>query len=222
MGAPRGGALRAGRIAVPERRRQADRPVDGARRRAGRPPASAAAEHHPLDQVDRDRESRSPARAPDSRTTWRSATTSRSTASRFLHDCHEFVFHFTPRRRHAARSAGDRRPLSGSVERRPLARRRRPASAAAATPGSFRTRPSRTARRTGRIRRPSRRGCRRCACGCTASSASASVADPFLGLGSTAVACAQLGVELHRDRDGRGLPEGSDRATRARRRTRRL
>ena len=43
-----------------------------------------------------------------------------------------------------------------------------------------------------------------------------SVADPFMGLGSTAVACAQLGLELHRDRDGRGLPEGGGRA-RARR-----
>ncbi len=41
---------------VPERRRQAERPVDGARRRAGGARAPAAAEHHPLGEVDRDRQ----------------------------------------------------------------------------------------------------------------------------------------------------------------------
>ena len=56
--------LRARRLAVPERRRQAERPVDGARRRAGGAAAPAAAEHHSLDQVDRDRPRRRPARRP--------------------------------------------------------------------------------------------------------------------------------------------------------------
>ena len=36
--------------------------------------------------------------------------------------------------------------------------------------------------------------------------------DPFTGLGSTAVACARLGVELHRRRYRRGLSGGSGRA----------
>ena len=49
-------------------------------------------------------------------------------SDRFLNDCHEFIFHFTPQRRDAARSAGARRALSGSVEHRALAGggRRRP------------------------------------------------------------------------------------------------
>ena len=46
-------------------------------------------------------------------------------SDRFLNDCHEFVFHFTPAGTHPARSARARRPVPGSVEHRPLARRRR-------------------------------------------------------------------------------------------------
>ena len=44
-------------------------------------------------------------------------------SQRFLHDCHEFVFHFTPDGAHAARSPGGRREVPGSVERRTLADR---------------------------------------------------------------------------------------------------
>ncbi len=49
-------------------------------------------------------------------------------SDRYLNDCHEFVFHFTPGGATQARSAGARRPLSGPVEHQPLAggRRRRP------------------------------------------------------------------------------------------------
>ena len=38
-----------------------------------------------------------------------------------MNDCHEFVFHFTPRGTDATRSDRDRRPLPGRLERRPLA-----------------------------------------------------------------------------------------------------
>ncbi len=51
--APR--ALDATGIALSERRSQADRSLDGARRGAGGAAAPAAAEHHPLGEVDRDR-----------------------------------------------------------------------------------------------------------------------------------------------------------------------
>ena len=68
--------------------------------------------------------------------------------------------------------------------------------AAAATRGSFPTRRSRAAKRTGRIRRRFRRVSRNCACGSTGSIGSRTVVDPFLGLGSTAVACAQLGLDF--------------------------
>ena len=37
---------------------------------------------------------------------------------RFVNDCHEFIFHFTPVGRHPARSPGPRRALPGRVERR--------------------------------------------------------------------------------------------------------
>ena len=80
MGAAgRGGAVPA-RVAVPERRRQADRSVDGAGRRAGRAPVPPAAEHDSLDQVDRDRKGAGRQPGADSTRIWRSATTSRSTA----------------------------------------------------------------------------------------------------------------------------------------------
>ena len=67
------------RLAVPERRRQADRPLDRARRGAGGAAASAPAEHHPLDQVDRHRtrRRRRPRRPRPTTSPW--ATTSRST-----------------------------------------------------------------------------------------------------------------------------------------------
>ena len=46
-------------------------------------------------------------------------------SERFLNDCHEFVFHFTPSGDTTARSARARRAVSGSVEHRALASRRR-------------------------------------------------------------------------------------------------
>ena len=211
------GALVARRVALPERRRQAHRSLDGAGRRAGGAPAPPAPEHDPLDQVDRDREGAGGQPRADSTTISRSATTSRSTAgaSCTTATSSSSTSPGTATRRSTARpSACGTRTSRTSGGGRP----RRPASAAAATRGSSPTRRSRAARRIGRIRPRSRRSCRRCACGCTASTAIRTVADPFLGLGSTAVACAQLGRQLRRHRDGRGLSEGSGRAHAHRRR----
>ena len=107
------------------------------------------------------------------------------------------------RRAHAARSqaVGVQYQDQSNVGRwRP----RRRVCDAAATPGSSPTRRSRTARRIGRIRRPSPAAPENVPAAARPRSADV-VADPFMGLGSTAVACAQLGVRLRRDRDGRGL-----------------
>ena len=46
-------------------------------------------------------------------------------SERFVNDCHEFIFHFTPRRTHDARSPRHRREISGRLEHHALARRRR-------------------------------------------------------------------------------------------------
>ena len=69
-------------------------------------------------------------------------------------------------------------------------------SAAAATPGSFPTRRSRAATRTVRTRRPFLRACADYCLRLHGLSRLALVMDPFLGLGSTAVACAELGVNF--------------------------
>ena len=100
------------------------------------------------------------------------------------------------RGRHAARSARARRAVSGPVEHRAGGGPRPTASAAAATPGSSPTRRSSAATGIGRTRRPSRHGCPSSACGCTACRGSRLAMDPFTGLGSTAVACARLGVDF--------------------------
>ena len=87
---------------------------------------------------------------------------------RFLNDCHEFVFHFTP----TAPRPLDRRAIGVPYQDRSNVGRWSAAAggrAAAATPGSFHTRRSRAAIASGRTRRPSRRGCPSSACGCTAS-----------------------------------------------------
>ena len=117
-------------------------------------------------------------------------------SDRFVNDCHEFIFHFTPGRAHAARPPRHRREVPGRVERRPLARRRPATCAAAATPGSSPTRPSRTATRTAPTPRRSRRECRSTASSCTGCRARSVLMDPFLGLGSSALAAAQLGVDF--------------------------
>ena len=102
---------------------------------------------------------------------------------------------FHARGPHAARPPRDRRGLPGRVEHRPLAR---PAAATAlprerlvhpvrddSEPRQDRPHPA-----TFPPRLPS------IACACTGSSRVRLVMDPFLGLGSTAVACAELGVNF--------------------------
>ena len=181
-------------IAVPERRRQADRPVDGDGRRAGGAAASAPAEHHPLDQVDRDREGagrqpRRPGPGPGRRPL--QANQQPPLPPRLPRVRLSLHAGGTARRSIVRPSACNiRTSRTSDAGERP-----RPASGAAATPGSSPTTRSRAARRIGRTRRRSRPDCPRCACGCTDSS-DRTVADPFLGLGSTAVACAQLGVSF--------------------------
>ena len=95
MGEP--GGVRAGdrRLTVSQRRRETHRPVDGARRRAGGTAASSASEHDPLDQVDRDREG-SRRREGGTREGPRGGSLQTDQQPPVLHDCHEFVFHFTP------------------------------------------------------------------------------------------------------------------------------
>ena len=77
---PRGARAGRRRLAVPERRRQADRPVDGARRRAGGSARICSCRTRFTGSSRSRSRRRSPARAPASTTTSRSATTSRSTA----------------------------------------------------------------------------------------------------------------------------------------------
>ena len=107
------------RVAVPERRRQADGsrgPPSTSRRPSG--PHLRAAEHHPLGQVDRHRKGagRSARRARP--TTWRSATTSQSTASGSSTTATSSSFTSRRTGAHAARSARGRREVPGPVERR--------------------------------------------------------------------------------------------------------
>ena len=117
-------------------------------------------------------------------------------SERFLHDCHEFVFHFTPDGDTPLAPPGDRRAIPGQVERRALAHgRRRPALPRQhlVHPVRHDPEPRQGSPASGDVPAAASR---RCACGCTASIASRRVADPFLGLGSTAVACAQLGLNF--------------------------
>ena len=118
-------------------------------------------------------------------------------SDRFLNDCHEFIFHFTPHGRDRARSAGARRALSGSVEHR---------AAGAAAADGVRCRgntwfiPYETIQRRDRDR-PHPATFPVAAAGAVPAAARP-VADRAWrwtrspGLGSTAVACARLGVEF--------------------------
>ena len=207
MGQPRGSRAGRRRVAVPERRAPS-RPTPGRRidvAQAARPHLQLQNTIHWIKSIAIEKSLAGTQRQPRRRSRGRSLQADQQPA-------------VSPRLPRVRLSLHPRRPDAASIARRSACGirtsrtsgaggRPRRACAAAATRGSSPTRPSRAARRTGPIRPPSRPSCRRCACGCTASIAPQLVADPFLGLGSTAVACAQLGRELHRHRDGRGLSQ---------------
>ena len=155
------------RLAVPERRREAERPVDGARRRAGGAIRTCGCRTSSTGSSRSRSSAARPARPPGSTRDLAVGHYKPINSDRFLNDCHEFIFHFTPHGATRARSAGARRALSGSVEHRAAGAARRTASAAAATRGSSRTRRFSGAIAIGRIRRRSRRSCPSSACACT-------------------------------------------------------
>jgi site-specific DNA-methyltransferase (adenine-specific) len=111
-------------------------------------------------------------------------------SDRFVNDCHEFIFHFSPAG--AARPAGcrvpyqDRRTSSaGPPPREPP------------VPWQHLVHPCRrfkAAIATGRIRRRFRRSAGQCEA--ARSESSGTVLDPFLGLGNTALAALRLGLDF--------------------------
>ena len=197
---------------VPQRRRQAHRPLDGDGGGPGGAQAPARS-RTPSTGSSRSRSTRRPPAPPPALDRDLAVGHYKPINSdRFVNDCHEFVFQFTPRGPDAARPPRDRRAPIRTSRTSPAGEPAAATGAAAATRGSSPTRRSRTATRTARTRRPSRRASRRTACGSTASRACELVMDPFLGLGSAAVACAELGVRLRGDRARRALSGGGDRA----------
>jgi hypothetical protein len=136
----------------------------------GWPAGVHAPEHDPLDQVDRHRRGRRRRRGASTATS-PSATTSPSTAPRFVNDCHEYVFHFTQH----GETALDRTAIGvpyqdkSNVTRWAAAGRRPPLPRQHVVPALRRR--SRAATRTARTRRRSRRGCPSSASGSTAASA---------------------------------------------------
>jgi site-specific DNA-methyltransferase (adenine-specific) len=114
---------------------------------------------------------------------------------RFLHDCHEFVFHFTPQ----GRTPLDRQAVGVRYQDQSNVTRWQGASSGVRCRGNtwfipYETIQSREKERPHPATFPPKlpemcvrlHGLARTRC----------VADPFLGLGSTAVACAQLGVSF--------------------------
>ncbi len=186
---------RAARVAVPERRRQADRSRGRRstwRRRCGRTCSCRTPSTGSSRSPSR---SRSPAPGRGCEDDLAVGHYKPINSKRFLHDCHEFVFHFTPNGTTPLdrQAVGVRYQDQSNVA---AGRTPPPACAAAATPGSSPTRRSRAATRTGRTRPPSRRKLPEMCLRLHGLDRLTMVADPFLGLGSTAVACAQLGLNF--------------------------
>ena len=133
---------------------------------------------------------------------------------RFLHDCHEFVFHFTP----GGETPLDRQAIGVRYQDQSNVARWRAAASGVRCRGNtwfipVRNHPEPREGPAASGHLPAQ-AARRCACGCTASIASRLVADPFLGLGSTAVACAQLGLGFIGIEMDEGYLEGGDRSGR--------
>ena len=123
--APRGRRRRrSARVAVSQRRRQADGPVDSAGSRAGRARAFPPAEHDSLGEVDRHRpRSRGTRGRPRARRRRRSLQADQQRALRERLPRVHLPLH--ARWPDAARSARHRGPLSGPVKRQSLGRCRR-------------------------------------------------------------------------------------------------
>ena len=116
-------------------------------------------------------------------------------SDRFVNDCHEFVFQFTPEGRTPLDRRADRRRLSGRVEHRPLADRRQQQ----ALPRQHVVHPYETIQSRDKDRPHPATFPPRLAAYCLrlhGLSRLRLVMDPFLGLGSAAVACAELGVNF--------------------------
>ena len=130
---------------------------------------------------------------------------------RFVNDCHEFIFHFTP----TGRTPLDRLAVGVPYQDESNIARWRGAGtadcAAEGIRGSSLTRRFRIARRTGRTRPHFRRGCPSTASGCTGLYRITEAVDPFLGLGNTAVACARLELSFVGIEMDRRLSAGGDR-----------
>jgi site-specific DNA-methyltransferase (adenine-specific) len=116
-------------------------------------------------------------------------------SERFLNDCHEFIFHFTP----AGRTRLDRRSIGVKYQDKSNIGRWRQASSDLRCRGNtwfipYETIQSRDRDRPHPATFPSRlpESCIRL----HGLSRAGLVVDPFLGLGSTAVACARLGVNF--------------------------
>ena len=127
--------------------------------------------------------------------TLQSATTSRSTASRFVNDCHEFVFHFTPE----GRTPLDRRAIGVPYQDESNIARWRTGGGNRRCRGNTWFIPYETIQSRDHDRPHPATFPPRLAEQCLqlhGLSRLRLVMDPFLGLGSTAVACAQLGVSF--------------------------
>ncbi len=94
-------------------------------------------------------------------------------SERFVNDCHEYIFHFSPGGQEPAGPAGRRRAVPGRVEHQAMGATPAADSGAVATRGSSRTKRFRAATATGRIPHHSRRKSRNNAFACTASTARA-------------------------------------------------
>ena len=114
-------ALARGRLPVPERRRQTEGSVDGARRGAGRPAAPASCRTSFTGSSRSRLKRRWPERRAGLADDLAVGHYKPINSKRFLNDCHEFVFHFSRTGDTPHRSAGRGREVSGQVERHALA-----------------------------------------------------------------------------------------------------
>ena len=171
------------------------RPLDRDRRRAGRPRTPPPSEHHPLGKVDRDRSARLAGEAAGLERDLAVGHYKPINSDRFLNDCHEFVFHFSPR----GDTRLDRLALGVAYQDQSNAARWSSGAAGVRCRGNTWFIPYETIQRRDRDRPhpatfPSRlpEQCLRL----HGVARIKTVLDPFMGLGSTALACARLGLNF--------------------------